>query len=144
MKLLFDKSVRERTSEEKEVIKDILHRFQNAVSKDENAGRTTLNEHSVDTGDAKLIQQRPRRVPLALSDEERKAVQQMKEQGVIRESNSPWSSPIVLVRKKSGKIRPCIDYWKVNSVNKLMPSLFQGYFLDASEAKLFSTFDLTS
>lgn len=145
MKLLFDKSVRERTSEEKEVIKDILHRFQNAVSKDENAGRTTLNEHSVDTGDAKLIQQRPRRVPLALSDEERKAVQQMKEQGVIRESNSPWSSPIVLVRKKSGKIRPCIDYRKVNSVNKLMPSLFQGYFLDAaSEAKLFSTFDLTS
>lgn len=144
MKLLFDKSVRERTSEEKEVIKDILHRFQNAVSKDENAGRTTLYEDSIDTGDAKLIKQRPRRVPLALSDEERKAVQQMKEQGVIRESNSPWSSPIVLVRKKSGKIRPCIDYRKVKSVNKLMPSLFQGYFLDASEAKLFSTFDLTS
>lgn len=103
---MFDKSVRERTSEEKEVIKDILHRFQNAVSKDENAGRTTLYEDSIDTGDAKLIKQRPRRVPLALSDEERMAVQQMKEQGVIRESNSPWSSPIVLVRKKSGKIRP--------------------------------------
>lgn len=69
-------------------------------------GRTALYEHSVDTGNAKLIKQRPRRVPLALSDEERMAVQQMKEQGVIRESNSPWSSPIVLVRKKSGKIRP--------------------------------------
>lgn len=63
-------------------------------------GRTTLYEHSADTGDAKLIKQRPRRVILALSDKERKAVQQIKEQGVIRESNSPWSSPIVLVRKK--------------------------------------------
>lgn len=84
---------------------------------------------------------------MALSEEERKAVEQMKEQGVIRQSNSPWPSPIVLVRKKNGKIRRCIDFRKVNEVTKVdvfpLPRIQD--CLDAvNGAKHFSTFDLTS
>jgi uncharacterized metal-binding protein len=43
-------------------------------------------------------------VPLALADEEKLTIEQMERQGIIRKSLSPWASPIVLVRKKNGKV----------------------------------------
>jgi hypothetical protein len=41
---------------------------------------------------------------------------QMQEQGIIRKSSSPWSSPLVLVIKKNGKVRPCVVYRRLNAV----------------------------
>ena len=38
--------------------------------------------------------------------------------GVVQPSNSPWASPIVLVRKKDGTLRFCVDYRGLNSVTK--------------------------
>ena len=42
----------------------------------------------------------------------------MLQQGVVRPSTSPWSSPVVMVRKKDGGWRFCVDYRKVNSVTR--------------------------
>ena len=57
-------------------------------------------------------------------------------QGVIEPSTSPWSSPIVLVRKKDGQMRFCVDYRKLNLVTQCEAHL--------SGAKFFTTLDLRS
>jgi hypothetical protein len=74
--------------------------------------------HRIDAGDAWPIRQPPRRLPLAKQAEVDNMLDDMKRKGVIEESVGPWSSPVVLVRKKKGELRFCVDYRKLNDVTK--------------------------
>ena len=148
LKKLFKDSSENLSHEKKGYIAGLLVKYQDSFSKSEwDIGLTNITEHEINTGDAPPIKQRPRRVPLAHAEEEKKAIESMLNMGVIRESTSAWASPIVLVRKKSGAIRPCVDYRRVNALVKP-----DGYplprvqdCLDAvAGAKYFSSFDLTS
>ena len=71
----------------------------------------------------------------------------MLKQGVIKPSASPWASPIVLVRKKDGNMRFCVDYRKLNSITKLdvfpLPRIDNTLDLLAQNS-LFSTLDFAS
>lgn len=80
-------------------------------------------DHEIALSDPHPIKQVPRRVPLHLRSEVDKILEEMKEQGVIEESNSPWMSSAVMVRKKNGTIRFCVDYRKLNdaTVKDLYP-----------------------
>ena len=134
--------------EESNKVAELLSRYQECFSKHEwDIGLTHLNEHEIKTGDSPPIKQPPRRVPLAFADKEKAAIEELKEKGVIRDSVSPWASPIVLVSKKDGTVRPCVDYSKVNSLVKPdgFPLPRVQDCLDAvAGSSLFSTFDLTS
>lgn len=71
----------------------------------------------------------------------------MEENGIIRKSRSPWASPLCLVLRKNGKIRPCVEYRKLNAVTNpdAFPLTRVQDCLDAvAGAKYFSTVDLTS
>ena len=108
-------------------------------------GRTSLTSHKIDTGDQKPIKQPPRRLPLAKVDIAQKAIKEMHEQGVVEPSNSPWMSPIVLVKKKDGTQRFCVDYRKLNEVTRKdsypLPRI--DTTLDAlAGSKWFSTLDM--
>ncbi len=93
----------------------MLSKYQSAFSRNDNdLGLTNITEHSIDTGDANPIKQPPRRVPIAYAEAEREAIDELQAKGVIRKSNSPWASPIVLVKKPDGKMRPCVDYRRLN------------------------------
>ena len=63
--------------------------------------------------------QAPRRIPFTLRGKVSQLVNEMLEQGVTVPSSSPWASPIVLVAKKDGSTRFCVDYRKLNAITKL-------------------------
>lgn len=92
------------------------------------------------------IKQQVRRMPFAVRQEVARQLREMQEAKVISPSNSPWASPVVLVRKKDGFLRFCIDFRALNSVTKAdtfpLPRIDD---LDQlGRAKYFSTMDLAS
>ena len=71
----------------------------------------------------------------------------MLEKKIIRPSNSPWSSPVVMVPKPDGSTRVCIDYRKLNHITRkdAHPLPKTEELLDhLHKAKIFSTLDLLS
>ncbi len=105
------------SSEERERMENLLNEHQDVFAKNSgDLGLTTLVEHRIDTGDAVPIKQQPHRLPNSLRTVVEEQVGEILENDIIKPSNSPWSSPIVLVRKKDGTWRFCIDFRKVNDV----------------------------
>ena len=74
--------------------------------------------HYIDTQNARPIRIPPRRVPPGMRKIIEEEITKMLEQNIIRESDSPWSSPIVLVKKKDNTIRFCIDYRALNKITR--------------------------
>ena len=81
-------------------------------------GRTSKVYHRIPTGDAGPSRQAPRRLPFHKQTEVRNHLEEMLTRGIIQPSCSPWAAPIVLVQKKDGSTRFCVDYRKLNSVTK--------------------------
>ncbi len=71
--------------------------------------------YSIDTGMAKPVRQPVRRTPLGFWNEETH-LKKMLEAGIVVPSSSEWASPIVLVRKKDGRVRWCVDYRQLNDL----------------------------
>ena len=78
-----------------------------------------LTVHRINMGDHTPIRQPAKRILFALRDQVDQMVGEMLSQDIIIPSASPWASPMVLVRKKNGGMRFCVDYRKLNSVTKL-------------------------
>ena len=110
-------------------------------------GHTGMVQHQIHTDGHPPIKQRPRREPLGMQDVVKEELIKMEAQGIIEPSNSPWASPVVLVKKKDGTIRFCIDYRKLNEVTLKdaypLPRIEDN--LDALKgARWFTTLDLAS
>ena len=79
-------------------------------------GTFTEIEHGIETERAAPIKQRMRRTPACFVNEEEAHLKKMMEAGVIQESSSEWASSPVLIRKRDGTVRWCIDYRQLNNV----------------------------
>ena len=128
-------------------LNELFKEFQDVFSQgDDDLGNTPLLEHGIETHGPPLRQPYRRQNP-AVRREEMTQVQQMLSSNVIRPSNSPWASPVVMVRKKDGSLRFCVDFRQLNAatIKDAHPLPRIDDLLDALHgAKWFSTLDLKS
>ena len=96
--------------------KDVIRRYSFLFAMESlDLGKTNLVKHKIELTDYTPIKDRYRRIPPHQYEEVRNHLKEMLDVGAIRRSNSPWASPVVLVRKKDGSLRFCIDLRKLNA-----------------------------
>lgn len=134
-------------SEDTMRIMQIIDEFSDVFSADKfDIGVTQDAVHTIDTGNQKPISCTPRRIPMHVEGKVDELVEKMVEHEIVRPSSSPWNSPIVVVAKKNGDIRLCVDYRKLNSVTKrpIFPIPEPQQLFDAlTGSGYFSTLDLS-
>ena len=122
--VLLDSVVKECTEaegldpEQAELLNQLLLTNVDLFADDDHPGRTNAIKHRIDTGNSPPIRQPLRRISPHKREEASRLLKDMLDKKIIQPSCSPWESPIVLVPKKDGSVRFCIDYRKVNAVTR--------------------------
>ena len=133
---------------EAEKLKGLLRKSTDVFALDDNElGCTDVVCHTIDTGDNPPVKQPPYRAPMIYREKIAEMVTEMQERGIVQPSTSPWASPVVLVPKKDGSLRFCVDFRKLNSMTKkdVYPLPRVDDILDTlGNAKYFTTLDLAS
>ena len=114
---------------------------------DDDMGCTEVVKHKIDTGDHPAIKQYPRRTPFVRRTTIASMITEMEKKGVVKPSISPWASPVVLVPKRDGTTRFCVDYRRLNAITKkdVYPLPRIEDILDTiGRAKYFTTLDLSA
>lgn len=82
------------------------------------AAAATYPPHQINTGDHPPVTQRSYRMPPPMQDFIVEETKKLEKIGLVRPSQSPWSAPVVLAKKKDGTPRFCIDYRQLNTITK--------------------------
>ena len=99
---------------QKKALDDLLMNYQD-VLRDE-PGLAKGVHHVIETGDSLPKRTMPYRICPAWRDAIKKEISTLLEAGIIEPTTSPWSSPIVPIKKPDGSVRLCIDFRKLNAV----------------------------
>ena len=104
-----------KSEEQKEAIDLIIEYGSLFALKDMDLGKTDKVKHSIKLTDYTPFKERYRCIPPQQYEEVKQHLKEMLEIGAISESKSPWASAVLLVRKKDGSLRFCIDLRKLNA-----------------------------
>ena len=125
---------------------NLLRTFKDQFAKDETTiGTTPLTQMSIDTGDSNPVSQKPYPITMKHYNWVKEEIDKLLETGVIRNSHSSWSAPIIVVLKGDGGKPLIIDYRALNKVTRKfvwpMPKV-EDIFSQLNGARYFSTLDL--
>ena len=101
-------------AEKHQLLNCLLERHEVFALSDEELGETDVVEHTIDTSAARPVKEPPRRLPYALRKQLEEELDKLLKINCIKATNSPYASPIVLVRKPDGNLRLCVDYRSIN------------------------------
>ena len=104
----------ELSLEQRRETKRILGNFRDVLT--DLPGKTNLGFHDIKVKLAEPIRSKPYPLPYALIDTVNSEIESMLRMGIIEKSESPYASPIVLVKKTDGSNRFCIDFRKLNKI----------------------------
>ena len=148
LKKLYDDTIKNVPAEHQHKVETLLTEFSDVFAKhDLDLGCFAKIQHRIILSDPTPVKQRLRRTPLGFQNEEEKHIQSMLEKGVISPSSSDYASAPVLIRKRDGSVRYCIDYRELNSrtVKDTFPlPLIEDCLDSLSGAQFFSTLDLAA
>ena len=136
------------TDDQQVKLKSLLKQYDDVFAHTpDQLGRSSVVKHTIDTGTHPPIRLRSYRTSPPNKEEINKQINEMLENDIISPSVSPWSAPVVLVKKSDGSMRFCVDYRKLNSITRKdshpLPRITEA--LDAlGGAQYFSTLDLRS
>ena len=133
--------------EEYTELKKILTEFKDIFSQSStDVGRIKGFQHGINTGECLPIALNPRRIPVHMESKVDALINDLEKKNIIKKVSSPWNFPIVVVPKKNGDIRMCIDYRKLNAMTE-RPVYYipdsQQLFDNIEGSKYFSSLDLS-
>ena len=132
------------SASQKRDMKNLVFQYRDVFT--DKPGTTNLAEHKIEMVTDDPVRVKPYPIPYSLREELKQDIEQMLDMGVIRKSDSPYSSPIGIVRKKDGSNRICIDFRRVNKLSRFDSEPMirpQDIFSGISQDKYYSKFDMT-
>lgn len=127
----------------KDELAKILKEFEDVMQG--KPGQTSVVEHAINTGEAEPIRVHPYRIPYAYRKAVAEELAEMVESRIIEPLVCEWAAPIVVVKKKDGNLRLCVDYRKLNAITPMdaYPMLRMHELLDRmGKARYISMLDL--
>ena len=142
VRMTFDSEVPKKT---REALQQSTQQFQHVFTTSTTPCKTAT--HTINLTSAVPFRVRPYRYSDRVKQEIHRQVEEMLAQDVIEPSHSPYSSPVVMVKKKDGKERFCVDYRQLNAITQDEAShlpMIHETLKDLGPAKIFSSLDLKS
>ena len=133
------------SEQQKENIQKLLEEYKNLFTTSTKPTQTAKVQHTIEVENHKPINCQPARVGFKERGYIESQIVDMKANQIIQDSKSPWASRIVLVRKKDGGVRFCVDYRSLNQITVKdvypLPRINDSLSI-LSKAKYFSTLDM--
>jgi len=137
-------SVEGLSDQQQKQLEEELRSFEDVFS--DLPGNAKLPPFRIETGQAPPISAKPYTIPLLYWDKAKAELQNMQDLGIIEDSTSPWSSPVICVPKPNNGLRLCMDYRKLNGVTTTdvypLPNI-EHLIQKIATSKFISTMDLT-
>ena len=134
----------ELNGEQRNEVMEVLRRYEEIFT--EIPGKTIMIEHKIDLTDDRPIRCKPYPLPYGKRGEIRKEIKNIMDTGIVKESSSHYASSQVVVKKKDGSNRSCVDYRKLNLVTVTDPAPMttgEDLFGKLGKCQYYSTIDLS-
>ena len=136
------------SKEQRSCLQSLLEKYSHVFARnDQDLGYTDVEKHRIPTTDDVPVAQPYRSIPPNQFREVQQHIKSLLDAGIIKESRSPYASPVVLVRKKNNELRLCVDFRRLNSktVGDAFPlPRIQESFDALAGAQFFTTLDLAA